>query len=398
MISIRSITYSLSHEITDDELSLVNKIAIQWEKKSSLIHTQRICTYPLTEPLSNDIIDKLSFLCDSSSIRWFNIAIDPWKSNKVDELFDFSQSVLREYNRSFINVLTVRDGCLDFDYIRKSIELVKSNSCLSSNGRDNFRLGCSFNVSENGAFFPFTFSGGSIGFSIALEMTKEINKICDENYDLSLTELQQKIISELSLQIRDIHKLAEEIAIQFGVAFHGFDFSLAPEIDKSGSVIHLLNRIGVFNYGKTGTFFATAYYTNILKALGKSFPNCGFSGIMYSLLEDLELCMINNEKGVTLEEIISLSTMCGCGVDMVPVPRDISCDEMISIFLDVYAISTRLQKPLGIRILPIPYARKNIIKYTNFSEDADFIVNTRVVQTDGNVLDECGIFKFISLK
>ena len=395
MIGIRSITYHFPQEVSEKDLSIVNEVSIRWEKLFSGIHTQRMCTCPLSEPTPETLMHNLSMLCDSSTIRWFNIPLDPWKTENINELFMFAQDVLNDYNRSFINVLTIKNGELNFEYIRESIKLIKKNSTISANGRDNFRLGCSINCCENGAFFPFTFSGGKLGFSIALEMTREINRICDENHNLSLMELQKRIIDELTGQIKDIYMIAKNLSDSYRLTFHGFDFSIAPEIDRRGGVIHLLNRIGVYNYGRTGTLFATAYYTNILKILGNTFPHCGFSGIMYSLLEDLELCMINNEKGITLEEIISLSTMCGCGVDMVPVPSDTSSDELISVFMDVYAISTRLNKPLGIRILPIPFAKKNIQKYTNFSEDADFIANTKVIQTNGNLIDGSGLFNFL---
>ena len=47
--------------------------------------------------------------------------------------------------------------------------------------------------------------------------------------------------------------------------------------------------------------------------------------------------------------------------------------------LDVSAISMRYDKPLGIRFLPIPRTYSNSIYYTNFTEDADFISNTRIL-------------------
>ena len=42
---------------------------------------------------------------------------------------------------------------------------------MSANGKDNFRLGISVNVQPDGPFFPFTYSSGEMGFSIALELT-----------------------------------------------------------------------------------------------------------------------------------------------------------------------------------------------------------------------------------
>ena len=71
-----------------------------------------------------------------------------------------------------------------------------------------------------------------------------------------------------------------------------------------------------------------------------------------------------------------------------------------STFMDVIAISTRLNKPLGIRILPIPRARKGVVHYTNFNEDADFISNTKVLTLATNEIIEKNIdyFEFLKIK
>jgi uncharacterized protein (UPF0210 family) len=110
----------------------------------------------------------------------------------------------------------------------------------------------------------------------------------------------------------------------------------------------------------------------------------GFSGVMYSLLEDLELCIYNNSKGVSIEQLTAISTMCGCGVDMVPVYGGVTVEELFAVFLDIAAISCRLNKPLGIRILPIPRTHNYQEHYTLFSDDADFISNTKIIHVNSN--------------
>ena len=172
--------------------------------------------------------------------------------------------------------------------------------------------------------------------------------------------------------------------------FHGFDFSLAPVIGENGSVVTILNRFGIFDFGRTGTLFATGYLTSLLKHLALQFKSVGFSGVMYSLLEDLELCAINNRRGISLEQLISLSTMCGCGADMIPVYGDVSENELLSIFLDVAGISNRLKKPLGVRILPIPGCNKGGKYFTRFHNDSDFIANTKVIDFEPNLIFDVG--------
>ena len=87
--------------------------------------------------------------------------------------------------------------------------------------------------------------------------------------------------------------------------------------------------------------------------------------------------------------MISLSTMCGCGVDMIPVYGQMTNEEFISIFLDVVGISCRLnEKPLGIRMLPIHGCKRGSQTYTHFTDDPDFIANTKVVTPTLNLLNK----------
>ena len=399
MITIRSITYQLPENYTQDHLEKIRKLSYMWDHSFQPIRTQRVSLFPFTKKVPIKTFKELSKLCDVSSIRWFNVPIDPNNSENSNELFNFAYAVLSEYNRAFVNVLAItKDKTIAPSILVRSSELIKKVSTINRNGKDNFRLGLSVNVEPDCPFFPFSYSSGTFGFSIALELTQEINAICSSMPKENLTELRSSIIDTLVPQIREIEIIAESIAKNSGLKFKGFDFSLAPIIDENGSVITILNRLGVQQFGKTGALFATSYITNILKHIASKFPSVGFSGVMYSLLEDLLLCRINNEHGVTLEQMISLSTMCGCGVDMVPVYGQISNDEIMSIILDVAGISCRLNKPLGIRILPIQQCGKNQSIFTSFDDDADFIANTKVVSLSTNSLNFIGeSFEYLPL-
>ncbi len=393
MIGIRSITYQLPERFDKKELHVILNLSREWAKKYPIIRTQRISLVPVHEPCEYRTFSELSKICDVSDIRWFNLPIDPWKTSgkqERDALFKFAGSLLEEYGRLFVNLLTFEDCRADQDIMERSALLIKKISQLSKNSKDNFRLGVSANVPADGPFFPFTKSSGEFGFSIALEITQEINRICDYNLRDSLTELRKKIRIRLGEQIFNINNIAIDLEKKYGLVFHGFDFSIAPIIAENGSVVPILQRLGVYNFGKTGTMFATGFLTDMIKSFQKEFKSVGFSGVMYSVLEDLDLCMINNQRGISLEELIQVSTMCGCGIDMIPVSGDINIKELITIFAEVYMVSSRLNKPLGIRLLPINCCRRNQISYTNLYDDADFIANTKVISVDLNIIENMG--------
>lgn len=386
MVGIRSVTFQFPEKIRHDDIKEAEIISRVWDSRYPLIRTQRICLFPIIEPISVGILKELSMLCDISSIRWFNVPIRI--TEKHNRMFTFAYSLLSDYNRSFVNILGVEDGKIDPWILDQSAELIRKVSSISPDSKDNFRLGISVNVGADGPFFPFTYSSGKKGFSIALELTQDFNAICESERKKGLIGLREAILDGIIPQIDSINQIADSISREYGVEFKGFDFSLAPIIAPNGSIISILNSLGVYDFGRTGGLFATGYLTNILKHFASIYKSVGFSGVMYSLLEDLELCAINNQRGVTLEQLISLSTMCGCGVDMVPVYGKMTNEEFTSIFLDIIGISCKLnRKPLGIRLLPIQGCGRGSRGFTNFSDDPDFITNTKVVEPVLNLVN-----------
>ncbi|MDB0010615.1 DUF711 family protein, partial [Gammaproteobacteria bacterium] len=101
-----------------------------------------------------------------------------------------------------------------------------------------------------------------------------------------------------------------------------------------------------------------------------------FNGVMYSVLEDDYLALAVKNKKLSIDSLLLYSTVCGCGIDMVPVPGNIFLEEISSLILDTAALSIALKKPLGTRILPIP--GKNANELTDFNYD--FLVDTRVME------------------
>ena len=87
------------------------------------------------------------------------------------------------------------------------------------------------------------------------------------------------------------------------------------------------------------------------------------------------MCKSNDKKLLSIDKIIGYSTLCGCGLDMVPVPGNLLVEELASIVLDIAATASKLNKPLGFRVLPIPNKQSN--EFTEF--DMDFLTNTRVM-------------------
>lgn len=390
MIRIRTITYNASASApADDELRRIMHCAAKWDRACEP-HTQRVNLAESHDPVSLREVRRILRICDISPIRWVNVPLNPVSGN-VNKLCRNALDVLSLSSRTFVNLIGVDGGTIINGAFDGYAGLTRAVAALDRSGKNNFRLGLSYNIGHDCPFFPFTRSkGDELTFSVGFEMVQDINEALRKTRKEDLAGKRDEILAVVKPQIDRYAEIAYQMEKETGVRFRGFDFSLAPVIGDSGSIVTILNSLGVFNFGHTGTMFMTSYLTDILKGLAQTYPSVGFSGVMYSLLEDLDLCAINNKRGVTLEQMTALSTMCGCGLDMIPVSGDITDDEIYSCCLDIAGISCREKKPLGVRLLPIPGTRRNQKAWTSISEDADFIANTRVVPLDANLLPQMG--------
>lgn len=384
-MDLRTITINLGKDFNpSDRKNLLlfdnfkKKIKADLKKQNVKVRTFRINLYPITydEKFNAEktfgYLEEINRLCNLLNIRWFNIPFNVTKNSNT-QIFDFAKNCMKRFDKSFINFIVSDDNNINFAAVRESSRFIKENSLTDITGFNNFRVGISCNPKRNTPFFPFSYSGENLNFSIGLEMVKEINILLNNKHYIgsSLMKLRELIMEKLSIKISTINEICQSQTIMFV----GTDFSLAPYPEKNGSVAQLIESLSIDTFGNNGTLFLTSFLTDILKTLAQRFPNVGFNGVMYSLLEDAVMGQ-RNKGFFSIDSLISYSTVCGCGVDMIPVPGNIYVEEISSIILDIHAISTKLNKPLGIRILPIPYKEEN--ELTMFC--MDFLFNTRVMK------------------
>ena len=90
--------------------------------------------------------------------------------------------------------------------------------------------------------------------------------------------------------------------------------------------------------------------TRVLKNL--SIKTCGYSGLMLPVCEDAGL--VARAGNYNLSNLLLYSAVCGCGLDTVPLPGNISVHKLEAILLDMASLANKLNKPLSARLLPVP--------------------------------------------
>ena len=75
---------------------------------------------------------------------------------------------------------------------------------------------------------------------------------------------------------------------------------------------------------------------------------------MLPVLEDSTLAARSETGLLSVKDLLMYSSVCGTGLDTVPLPGDITQEMIESLLLDIAALSLRLDKPLTARLMPVP--------------------------------------------
>jgi uncharacterized protein len=320
----------------------------------------------------------------STGFRWFCAPLDLVSSaHRRGRIASALDSVGR-FDRMFLNLIVASKGHIAVNSLQDVAKLVLDISRKSNNGFDNFRVGVSFNCPPNAPFFPFSMhEGPHIAFSFALETTQlALDAINGHGAIRDVSAARDLIVSSLSPLLVKVDSIGVQLAESTGALYKGLDASFAPLPHDKVSVGALVEQLIGTSVGSHASVFATSLLTDALRSAidNTGVRSVGFNGVMYSVLEDHVLASANNQRRISIDSLLALSTVCACGLDMVPVPGISFPEEIAAVMLDVAAISSVLDKPLGVRLLPIPKGNTNDFTQLNL----DFLCDSRVIGLTAN--------------
>jgi uncharacterized protein (UPF0210 family) len=88
----------------------------------------------------------------------------------------------------------------------------------------------------------------------------------------------------------------------------------------------------------------------------KSIPvkQVGYAGLMLPVLEDSLLAQRWSENTFGIDSLLAYSAVCGTGLDTVPLPGEVSEEQLMRIIGDVASLAYKWKKPLSARLQPVP--------------------------------------------
>jgi uncharacterized protein (UPF0210 family) len=125
-------------------------------------------------------------------------------------------------------------------------------------------------------------------------------------------------------------------------------------------------------FGSSGTMTAALIITTAVKAV--PVKQIGYSGLMVPVMEDKGLAKRWAEGTFNIDDVLAYSAVCGTGLDTIPLPGDISEEQLTRIFGDVASLAWKWHKPLSARLLPVKGKKSG--DTTEFQDQ--FLFNTTV--------------------
>ncbi|MFO8062535.1 MAG: DUF711 family protein [bacterium] len=251
-------------------------------------------------------------------------------SERIIEIIDKNKNLSLSYN------------CSTESDVKECSEIISELACKDS--MNNFRFAGSINIEPFTPFFPAAYAGNGLSFALGFEWGDLLHKTFSENTEMNY--LEETLIRVFSSIERNCLVLENESGIQY----RGMDMSLNPSVEETGSIAYSYDKV-TGSFGSRLTLALTKGITDILGDI--PVEKAGYCGVMFPVLEDRGLAHYWSKGNIDIDKLILYSSVCGCGLDMIPLPGNVSTEDIHRIILDLKAISDRYTKPLSARLLPV---------------------------------------------
>jgi uncharacterized protein (UPF0210 family) len=360
LFRIRTITAGIELRSADDLESIgaardFLSLASSRFGESLEVQTTRIATQPLSRYLSSwlseaglESIRRLDRLAADADIM-FNIGPVLTEDADVPGFGSWAADLVQSTtNTSFSTFMASPDGGIHHRSIQAAAGAIWAIAHASPGGEGNFRFCATAFCPPGTPFFPAAYHEGPRAFSIGLESPRLLEAALEGT--TTSTEAERSMQSRLNAALAPVEALARRISAETGWLYLGIDTSPAPGLDSSiGRVIETLARAP---FGSPSTLSACSTITTVLKKVDAK--TCGYSGLMLPVLEDQVLADRAVEGRYGISELLLYSSVCGTGLDVVPIPGDTPAARLADTIGDVAALAARYEKPLSARLFQVP--------------------------------------------
>jgi uncharacterized protein (UPF0210 family) len=355
-----------------ETLAMLRKAKGALEQGGYEVEGVRITTHPFPEyarGLSDS--DALAFFRDYDALavkEGFDAAIGPAMLHDADDptRAELLAQILAQSKTLEGSIVVAGDDGVHWNAVRAAAKLMKYLEEHTVHSQGNFSFSATALVPPLTPFYPGSYlTGEGHAFALALQSANVVAEALGSGHHPAAA--QQALESALDEHARAIENIAGIIEKQTGWNYAGLDLSPAPL--KEISIGAAIEGFTGAKFGSSGTMTAAALVTAALRAI--PVKHAGYSGLMLPILEDSTLAQRWSERTFNVDQVLAYSAVCGTGLDVIPLPGDISTEQLERIIGDMATLAVKLHKPLSARLLPV--AGKKAGDRTEFQDS--FLVN-----------------------
>ena len=377
-MKIRTITTGFNVELPLKEeqinhiANFTNKARRLFESAGYAVQTVRIATQPWERYFESrdqivSLVKVLEDLAHKYDLDYSNVG-----TTLNEKLIPIIYDMMKTTSHMFCTVLVSDDRTISYERAAQTAKLIKRLSTIGKDGFTNLRFAAIFNTRPGSPFYPAAYHEGPTSFAIGTENSDLVNKAFARAK--TIEEAGMYLREVLTEEFKRIEEIAEEISVTEKVKYDGIDVSIATSVAVDESIAYAFEKLGFGRFGDVGTLAIAKIITDTVKGL--DIKKCGYSGLMLPVLEDYGLAKRNAEGAYNLGNLLLYSSVCGTGLDTIPLPGDITEKKLFALLLDIASLSIALDKPLSARLMPIP--GKRIGEMTQY--EFEYFANSKIME------------------
>lgn len=337
-----------------DTAQTLNIAKKKFEQSGWVVETTRITTQPFPEFVRGLPRDKaLALLLELDNLAAgsyeFNVGPAMMKDSDDPSMVGLAAEFLARAEVTNSSAVIAAEDGIHWQTIQRVAYLVKYIAENTPHGQGNFRFAATAMVSPYGPFYPASYhTAGGGKFAIGLESANVVLRVLSDTKGMP-QPASAKLSSELSRYAQEAEAIAQNFARESGWDYLGLDPTPAPAGDVSiGAAIEAYTGHAV---GSSGTLSTAFLITTAVRSV--PVQQVGYAGLMLPVLEDERLAQRWSEGKLSIDALLSYSSVCATGLDTVPLPGDVTEEQIARILGDVAALASKWHKPLTARLLPV---------------------------------------------
>jgi len=359
-----------------EAFAVARKATSEFESAGYTVETIRFTTQPLADLTSGMTEDQaLAFLAkfDQLSVKEkVSANIGPASVHDDDNpatmhLLERALSTLPHLNASAI---MADESGIHWKAITRTAELVQYVAAHSPHAQGTFNFAATAMLKPYGPFFPGSWHDGPGGqFAIGFEGANIVRDVFTKDKG-NVAVASADLTAALTLHATVADTIGNKVAAATHWTYMGVDPTPAPLGDVSiGAAIEAFTGA---RFGSSGTLTAARIITAAVKAV--PVKQIGYSGLMVPVMEDKLLAQRWAESAYNIDSLLAYSSVCGTGLDTIPLPGDVSTEQIARIISDVASLAFKWGKPLSARLQPVPGKKPG--DRTEFG--GEFLFNTTI--------------------